>query len=303
MSDDAEIICGRGLRNVPKKSRAKPAAITAARTQLHRDLISDTLVIVASTGMPTIADKDNTTSVNISKHLAAALGAKKVSVRPAAQSLGSTFERHCLAFVKATFPLLAPIRPGKWMIEAGKSIAQFEQYAHLLAVEKVLRENPELRAALGGDYIIKPDIVISRAPESDATINSAGMVVDANSANYAVLRKCNGGTALLHASISCKWTIRSDRVQNVRAEALNLIRNRKGHLPHVVSVTAEPLPSRLASLCLGTGDLNCVYHIALAELLAAVKACDYEDALSTLNELIDGRRLKDISDLPLELAV
>ncbi len=303
MPDGTEVICGGGVKKVSKKTHSKPAAITAARAQLHQGLISDTLVIVASTGMPTIADKDNTTSVNISKHLAAALGAKKVTVRPAAQSLGSAFERHCLAFVRATFPLLAPIRPGVWTIEAGKSIAQFEQYAHLFAVDKVLRENPELRAALGGDYIIKPDIVISRAPESDAVINANAMVVDAHSANYAVLRACNGGTSLLHASISCKWTIRSDRVQNVRAEALNLIRNRKGHLPHVVSVTAEPLPSRLASLCLGTGDLNCVYHIALPELLAAVKACGYDDALSTLNELIDGRRLKDISDLPLELAV
>ena len=108
---------------------------------------------------------------------------------------------------------------------------------------------------------------------------------------------------ILHASVSCKWTIRSDRVQNSRAEALNLIRNRKGKLPHVVAVTAEPLPSRLASLCFGTGDLDCIYHIALDELLRAVEELGYDDALSTLQELVDGRRLKDISDLPLDLAV
>ncbi|MBN1975836.1 MAG: restriction endonuclease, partial [Anaerolineae bacterium] len=33
--------------------------------------------------------------------------------------------------------------------------------------------------------------------------------------------------------MSCKWTIRSDRGQNPRTEVLNLIRNRKGHLPHI----------------------------------------------------------------------
>lgn len=31
-----------------------------------------------------------------------------------------------------------------------------------------------------------------------------------------------------HASISAKFTMRSDRAQNSRTEALNLIRNRKG---------------------------------------------------------------------------
>ena len=107
----------------------------------------------------------------------------------------------------------------------------------------------------------------------------------------------------MHASISAKWTIRSDRAQNSRTEALNLIRNRKGHLPHIVVVTAEPLPSRLASLAMGTGDIDCVYHFALYELLEAVKRTGAEDALDMLNVLISGKRLKDISDLPLDLSV
>ena len=99
--------------------------------------------------------------------------------------------------------------------------------------------------------------------------------------------------------------MRSDRAQNSRTEALNLIRNRKGHLPHIVVVTGEPLPSRLASLALGTGDLDCVYHFALYELLDAVR--DYasngrEDIVEQLEMLVNGKRLKDISDLPLDLS-
>ena len=97
--------------------------------------------------------------------------------------------------------------------------------------------------------------------------------------------------------------MRSDRAQNSRTEALNLIRNRKGHLPHVMVVTGEPLPSRLASLALGTGDIDCVYHIALYELLKAVHDYDRDDICETLNNLVRGKRLKDISDLPLDLAV
>jgi len=37
-------------------------------------------------------------------------------------------------------------------------------------------------------------------------------------------------------------------------------------------VTGEPTPVRISSLALGTGDIDCVYHFALPELLAAVRA-------------------------------
>ena len=117
------------------------------------------------------------------------------------------------------------------------------------------------------------------------------------------IRKANGGKPLLHASVSAKYTMRSDRAQNSRTEALNLIRNRKGHLPHIVVVTAEPMPNRLASLALGTGDIDCVYHFALYELIRAVKKVGSEDAVETLETLVQGKRLKDISDLPLDLSV
>ena len=68
-------------------------------------------------------------------------------------------------------------------------------------------------------------------------------------------------------------------------------------------VTAEPMPNRISSLALGTGDIDCVYHFALPELFRAVKEVGSEDALETLETLINGRRLKDISDLPLDLSV
>ena len=82
-----------------------------------------------------------------------------------------------------------------------------------------------------------------------------------------------------------------------------MIRNRNGHLPHIVVVTGEPLPSRLASLALGTGDIDCMYHFALYELIEAVRETGAEDSIEMLNVLIDGKRLKDISDLPLDLSV
>ena len=208
----------------------------------------------------------------------------------------------------STFPRLAHLRPGEWAIQqvTGRdrtAIARFEQYSHLVALDKAARKDPELAAALGNDYTITPDIVVVRGLESDARINAPELIVNDSVSRLASLRTSNGGLPLLHASISCKWTIRSDRVQNARSEALNLIRNRKGRLPHVVVVTGEPLPSRLSAIALGTGDIDCVYHFALPELTAAVEELGHGDSVESLKIMISGKRLRDISDLPLDLAV
>ena len=146
-------------------------------------------------------------------------------------------------------------------------------------------------------------MVIFRDTEPDETINTGKIFVDDSVCKLADIRECNGGLPVLHASISAKWTMRSDRAQNSRTEALGLIRNRKGHLPHIVVVTGEPMPSRLASLAMGTGDIDCVYHFALYELQKAVRDVGAEDSIELLDMLVQGKRLKDISDLPLDLSV
>jgi hypothetical protein len=161
-----------------------------------------------------------------------------------------------------------------------------------------------LQAVLGNGYAIAPDIVISRASVEDDFINRASELVDDSIGLHSPIRRRNNpDLRILHAVVSCKWTIRSDRAQNSRSEALNLIRNRKGRLPHIAVVTAEPLPSRIASVALGTGDIDCVYHFALPELIQAVDSEGHGDATESLHMMIEGKRLKDISDLPLDLTV
>lgn len=68
-------------------------------------------------------------------------------------------------------------------------------------------------------------------------------------------------------------------------------------------MTGEPAPSRLASLAMGIGDIDCVYHFALYELMTAVREAEADDAAILLKTLTDGKRLKDISDLPLDLCI
>lgn len=283
-----------------------PPNFLQARKNFHASLLKTTLTI-NDKGVPSNADGSNRSSIAIAKGIAALLKAETISERQAGQTSGNEFEGICAEYVKSTFLKLGHLRPGDWDVHqvSGRNrleIAKYEQYAHLIALDRAAKADPELAAALGSDYTITPDIVVIRGLESDDTINLHELLVDGSVSTRASLRAAAGGRPLLHASVSCKWTIRSDRAQNARSEALNLMRNRKGHLPNIMVVTAEPTPSRLASIALGTGDIDCVYHFALYELQETVKALGMDDSTELLAIMVDGKRLKDISDLPLDLA-
>ena len=180
------------------------------------------------------------------------------------------------------------------------AITEFYQYEHLATLAELANDNVELAAAMVGDYLVKPDVVIAKKEIPEQQLRFAG---DNIIGLHSPLRATNGGKPLLHASVSCKWTIRSDRSQNTRSEALSLVRNRKGPLPHIVAITAEPLPDRIASIALGTGDMDCVYHIALPELERAVEEAGYSAAQKSLSTLVSAKLLRDIADLPLDLCI
>ena len=266
--------------------------IAEVRKAYHRELLCKRILTVDKNGIPSNADSSSKLSVNIASHLARALTAETHD-KVTGQTSGAALQVMC---------------PGKWHIEKlgnknSLKTSSFAQYEHIKYLNSLAKANAELAACIGNDYMVAPDVVIYRDTEPDEEINADIPLVDATVCRQADIRKINGGLPILHASISAKWTMRSDRAQNSRTEALGLIRNRKGHLPHIVVVTGEPMPSRIASLALGTGDIDCVYHFALYELIGAVNASGAEDAREMLDILINGKRLKDISDLPLDLVL
>lgn len=280
-----------------------------ARREFHAGLLASGILSVNSKGIPGNADGSNAASVSYAHRIATALKVETVSERLAGQTSGGGFEQACANFLSLTFPRLNMLRPGDWDIHkvsgrgSAAQAAVFEQYAHLVDLDLAVKANPQLQAVLGNGYAIAPDVVVSRAPVEDSLINSEALLVDETVAKYTPIRSINQQKRILHAVVSCKWTIRSDRAQNSRSEALNLIRNRKGRLPHIAVVTGEPLPSRIASVALGTGDIDCVYHFALPELVDAVADVGHGDAIELLSMMIEGKRLKDIADLPLDLTV
>lgn len=285
----------------------KEALFTEARKSFHAALLGSVLN-VDTVGVPTNADKANRASIAIAKGIIDRIGEHTSSERSAGQSSGNQFEAICAEYIRGTFMALGHLRPGNWTVSKGVGggrlgIARFEQYAHLESLADLAAKNPELAAALGSDYLIKPDVVIYRDPEPDETFNTISPIVSKYEALHTGLRARNNDMPILHASISCKWTLRSDRAQNARSEGLNLVRNRKGRLPHITVITGEPTPSRISSIALGTGDIDHVYHFALHELIETVKDLGMSDAEDSINIMIQGKRLRDISDLPLDLIV
>lgn len=285
------------------------AIIREARRNYHRRLLENGILTIDANGVASNADSGNKLSKTIARGLVESLEFDaQIQQKAVAQTSGANFEQVNMQFLQETFPLLQNLRPGKWHIEKlgnrnPVKASSFVQYEHLEYLAQLTETDAKLAASLGNDYMVAPDVVIYREPETDEFINAERLIVDDDTCNHTDIRKKNGGLPILHASISAKWTIRSDRAQNSRTEALGLIRNRKGHLPHIVVVTGEPLPSRLASIAMGTGDIDCVYHFALPELLKIIDEQKAEDAQDMLRILIEGKRLKDISDLPLDLAV
>ena len=281
--------------------------ISMQRKRYHQGLLCEGVLTVDSRGVASNADKASKLSVAIAAKIAEKLMAETHD-KALGQTSGAKFEQLNMQFLIDTFPVLQMLRPGSWHItKLGNRNAiktsSFAQYEHLEYMNMVTARDKKLAASLGNDYMVAPDVVVYRDPVSDDDINTSQLIVDDDISTMADIRAKYNSMPILHASISAKWTMRSDRAQNSRTEALNLIRNRKGHLPHIVVVTGEPMPARIASLALGTGDIDCVYHFALYELVEAVKEIGAEDALEMINVLIEGKRLKDISDLPLDLTV
>ena len=87
----------------------------------------------------------------------------------------------------AALPTSVPHRV--WEVRRGRKISDFAEYEHLAALQQIVASTPELSAEIGRDYLIKPDVTV-------------GIRVSPTE-----LR--------LHAAIPCKWTMRSDRVQNI----------------------------------------------------------------------------------------
>jgi len=276
------------------------------RKEFHHQLCENVLGVrgggASTTPVYSNADSHQATSVEFAARMASRLPAAE-AVPMKGSETGSAFERTVLQFVRDSLAVHPAFTSKRMRVEPGRVISDFAQFSHLAEIEKVVKTHPELEATLGGHYLVKPDLVVSWDPFGESELRPAIDPLDPPETLSPTRRDSPGaGLPILHASISCKWSIRSDRVQNTRTEALNLVRNRKGRTPHIVLVTMEPDPKRLSAIAIGTGDIDCVYHGALEELReAAAESPGREGAARRLEMMVQSSRLRDIADLPLDL--
>lgn len=273
---------------------------------------------VAGTNYPvwTCADSYNQASVVLSDGVAQRLKIPMTPIGSQGTTLGTLFENATRTYLEDALALFSSELPHPLTIKAGVPISDYAQFSHLAAIQTLVQGNMQLQAALGGEYLVAPDTLIGFEPWADAALNAQGAGLNNQISTETFSRATTSTLPILHASVSCKWTMRRDRAQNIRLEALNLVRNRKGRLPHVAAVTMECDPDILGSLSLGTGDIDCVYHAALYELRQAAdhaaknlpkparkNQINWEEKQESLERMVQGSRLRDISDLPLDLMV
>jgi NgoMIV restriction enzyme len=228
--------------------------------------------------VPNNADIDNRESLQLGAAMLESLSAHAGQALPTPPtSPGAVLEE--AVRIDLARELVARDNSRHWTARRGAPVTDYSQYVHLLHLNQLVVDNPTLSVTIGQDYLIKPDVLIGL--EDVPTVN---------------------GLPLLHAAVSCKWTIRSDRVQNIRHENNQMVRHRRGRQPHLVAVTAEPLPSRLAAIARGTGEVDAVYHIAYDELDIAVQASDNVRQQAAWGEITGQARLLNYNLLAQHLA-
>lgn len=276
--------------------------------QLYEQVFSTSLNCQRSSNSPGFTAGTKRTRSDIAGGIVRRLESFDASIPLLDRSVGTEFRKLTASFIEGGIQLVRRERHVKWVYSTGSSIPQFGQYAHLQDLERFekMSLDPRLQSVLGDGYILWPDIIIGRMPVDEGETGSFREILehDVRSAGKTTLKESDavGARPLLHASVSCNWTIQGKHFQGSRSEAMNLVRDALGRIPHIAVVTAEPLPTRLAAIALGTGDVDCVYHFALHELRAAIEEIDNEDQMDMLKIMLEGKRLRDISDLPFDLA-
>lgn len=276
-------------------------------------------------GRPNTSDKNDKGSIELGTIFYEKIGISPHATPPA-KAVGNLMAELMSSDLQETFQVDAP----HLLVEPERSFTSFEQFSHLnaarelrgdMAVEVVrtvkairnisrmtgveqslqhkLNEHldnlqdevkstedrrRELLDLLGEESLLKLDITVSR--EMPSPINPTSPLQH------------------LVAGLSLKWTLRTDRAQDCRSQGSKMAALRRGRMPHFAAVTMEPRPAMLALLGRGSGDIDCVYHLHLPALAAAIdEYCSgtqrkaRQGIRDNFRRLRDQRRVRDYDEL------
>ena len=278
------------------------------RKEYHKAICTELISYQDGPGVTSSTDKTPTMSGELARRMISRLNCATGRRRLSPDTIRHHFTRLTKTFISQSLSALGRPIVGEWAVfTTGLHMAvdASGRQATVGDVQGVLTAYPRLRTELNRYCLITPDIIVARRVRHDDLkrlgwdfLREARKVQPTSASHKAVGYECP-----LYAVISCNWTIRGSPDEHASVEVLNLCRNGSGSTPHTMAVTFEPLPNRLASMAFATSDLDCLYHVALWELLEAIDEVGGSDHKEMVQALVQGRRLRDISDLPLDLAI
>lgn len=278
---------------------------------------SDLCVFRSSNGRPNTSDASDTFSVELGGALFRALGVE-ADVR-GGEPTGAPFSRKIAAALKSELQA----RGSGLTVEPERALNAFEQFRHVGALRDMRpepsREYERAWRALGR-------FVRTRLsnPRDLARFDHLADAVGAATANETETRRLlleeigeesllkldvtasqqrpGPRTPTLEIGLSLKWSLRTDRAQDCRSQGAKMAALRRGRMPHFAVVTMEPRPYMLNLLGGGSGEVDCVYHLDLPALTAAIEeTCAGNPrrraTLETFKRLVAQRRLRDWDEL------
>lgn len=270
-----------------------------------------------SGGNPNTSDANDPGSITWGKALFAELGVTPGQPEPRGK-IGKMMEDAIITELSSWRPDLD--------IQPGQSIARYQQYLHLGVF-------PEFSSATRGGYVSMGERF---APLSDVAglSRQAQRALDQSMIDWrhndelvTRLRNAMPDESVLNlditvsslppahkespprllAGFSSKWTLRTDRGQDPITHGNKMSALRRGPMPHYALITLEPRSAMLALVAEGSGAVDCVYHLALDELLAAGADLARQDPrhkrkpYERLLRLVEQGRIRAWNDLVAEI--
>ena len=278
---------------------------------------NDLCVFRSSNGKPNTSDASEAFSVELGEALFGALG-----VEPDARGgepTGDPFSREVAAALKSELQT----RGSGLTVEPERALNAFEQFRHVGALRDMRpepsREYEKAWRAVG--RFVRGKL---SNPRDLARFDQLAVAVDAATSNETETRRLlleevgqesllkldvtasqqrpGPRSPTLEIGLSLKWSLRTDRAQDCRSQGAKMAALRRGRMPHFAVVTMEPRPYMLNLLGGGSGEVDCVYHLDLPALTAAIEETCVGNprrraTLETFNRLVAQRRLRDWDEL------
>ncbi|MGY1863689.1 MULTISPECIES: NgoMIV family type II restriction endonuclease [Nocardia] len=267
-----------------------------------------TLCGYRNNGNPSTSDNSDAGSIEWGHAMFQALGVEPGS--PQISNVGTMME-------SAVAEHLESVRPDL-IIRQSRPAMDFEQYRHLGVFRQFQRSyrqpSDELELVLRDLQQLPPSPAIT---EATARIQAVRESVDEN---HGLVSQLVGtmpeesmlkiditvgapdSLARLLVGLSSKWTLRTDRAQDCISQGAKLVNLRRGHMPHYAVLTMEPRPAMLKLIAYGSGAVDCVYHLALAELRSAAETIEAQRGGSwsprvMLERMVAQRRVRPYQEL------